>query len=144
MNEILTSKENIKTAAELKLFGMHRPLAGALIGTFLFLLAEAILWSAKLITAFLILLSPGISIVWITIPGIIAWSTSIEARILTYSILFGISAIPPAFLGSLVVSKEKVTRSKGIGLSIKYISLFCLLSVYLSLLFLINSDFYKI
>jgi len=135
MNEILTSKENIKTTAKLKLFGMRRPLTGALIGTFLFLLAEAILWSAKLITASLILLSPGILTAWITIPGTIAWSTSIEARILTYSILFGISAIPPAILGSLVFSKEKVTRSKGIVLSIIYLIVLLAISLPISTLF---------
>ena len=135
MNEILTSKENIKTTAKLKLFGMRRPLTGVLIGTFLFLLAEAILWSAKLITASLILLSPGILTAWITIPGTIAWSTSIEARILTYSILFGISAIPPAILGSLVFSKEKVTRSKGIVLSIIYLIVLLAIGLPISTLF---------
>ena len=139
MNESLTNVESDKTTNELKLFGLPRPIAGALIGIFLFLIIEGIFWSTKLLTALLILLSPGILTVWIMLPTI-GWGTSITTKIIGFSVLFGISAIPPGILGSLIVSKENATRSKGILLSIIYLIVLLVIGIPIST-FLIDYRF---
>src|SRR5688572_14888681 len=120
MNESLTNVESDKTPNELKFFGLPRSIAGALIGIFLFLIIEGIFWSTKLLTVLLILISPGILTLWIIGP-VITWGTSITTKIIGFSVLFGISAIPPGILGLLIISKENATRSKGILLSIVYL-----------------------
>ena len=121
MNESSINQESNETTSSKKLFWLSRPLLGALIGILSFLLIEVIFWSTNLFTGFIILISPGILTAWTIIPSSMQWSTSIGLRILSYSIIFGISAIPPAVLGSFIISKEKEPRSAGIVLSIIYI-----------------------
>jgi hypothetical protein len=130
----LNIDSNAKAAIRPMLMGLPRPIAGALIGIFSFLIIVGIFWSTKLITAFLILLSPGILTAWIILPTI-AWSTSITAKIINYSVLFGISAIPPGILGSLIISKENATRLKGILLSMIYLIVLLVMGVPISTLF---------
>ena len=110
MDEFSRSNESKETISSQKLFGLPRTVSGALIGLFSFLLVDAIFWSTNLFTAVIILLSPGIFMGWIIIPPDIAWSTSTTSRIISYSIIFGVAAIPPAFLGALITSKDKQTN----------------------------------
>jgi hypothetical protein len=135
MNKEFTSQESNVVTPRPKLFGLPRPWVGAIIGIILFLLVEFIFWTTKLMTAFLILLSPGILTRWIIIPPTIAWSTSNSSRALAYTILAVISAIPPAIFGSLIVSSEKETRSFGITLSIIYFILLLVIGIPISALF---------
>jgi len=135
MNKEFASQESNVLTSKPKLFGLPRPWVGAIIGIILFLLVEVIFWITKLMTAFLILLSPGILAGWIIIPPTIAWSTSNASRALSYSVLAVISAIPPAILGSRIVSREKETRLFGIALSIIYFILLLVIGIPISALF---------
>ena len=120
MNEPLENREINKSTNISKLFGLPRT-TGVLIGVLIFLLVEAIFRITNLFTAFIILLSPGVIVAWMIIPRTIAWGGSTTAMLINYSVLFGISSIPPGILGSLIISDKKETRSYGIILSIIYL-----------------------
>jgi hypothetical protein len=132
MNEPLATKEINKSTNTSKLFGLPRTTTGVLIGVLIFLLVEAIFRITNLFTAFIILLSPGVIVAWMTIPRTIAWGGSITAMLINYSVLFGISSIPPAILGSLIISDKKETKSKGIILSIIYLIILLIIGIPIS------------
>lgn len=119
MNESLSNKQSNEAIAKPKLFGLVQSIAGALIGILVFLIVLFLMiWGAKsrLLTA--AMLSPGF------LALIIISTTDLGSNIhaLGYMIiLFSVSSIPPAIIGSLIVSKKKVKRTNG----------FILLGIYL-------------
>src|SRR5688572_22900949 len=133
MSESITNIESsTKATIKPKLMGLPRPIAGALIGIFIFLLITAIFRLTNLFTAFIILISPGILTGWIIIPGTIAWSTSVITELINYSVLLGISSIPPGIFGSLIVSDEKKIRSEGMILLIIYLVFLLVIGIPIS------------
>src|SRR5688572_9182630 len=94
MSATLANPED-NVAQPAKLFGLPRPLAGALIGILIFLLIAVIFRLTNLFTIFIILISPGILTGWMMIPSEITWITSLTTKLINYSVLFGISSVPP-------------------------------------------------
>jgi hypothetical protein len=136
MSESIPNIEsNAKATIRPMLMGLPRPIAGAVIGIFIFLLVEIMFRLINLFTAFIVLLSPGVLTGWILIPSTIALSTSVTAKLINYSVLFGISSIPPGILGSLIAADEKVIRSKGIILSLIYLVFLLIIGIPISTVF---------
>src|SRR5215831_9787619 len=100
MNESLTNNES-------KLFGFSRPIAGSRIGIGLFLLAFVIFWITKLTIGLVSLLSLGLLTRFLMSPWFELISISVIRDIASYLIIFGVSIIPPAFLGLLIASNDK-------------------------------------
>jgi hypothetical protein len=134
MNESIGNEKVHRGTITPKLFGFPRTTAGVLIGIFIFLLVEAIFRITNLFTAFIILLSPGILTAWIMLPTL-GWSTSIIAKLINYSVLFGVSSIPTGMLGALIISDKKETRLKGIIFSIIYIIALLIIGIPISTVF---------
>jgi hypothetical protein len=136
MNESITNIESsAKATIKPKWMSLPRPIAGALIGIFIFLLITAIFRLTNLFTAFIVLISPGILTGSIIIPGTIAWDTSVIAKLINYAILLGISSIPPGIYCSLIASDKKKIRSKGMILLIIYLVFLLVIGIPISTIF---------
>ena len=134
MSATLANPED-NVAQPAKLFGLPRPLAGALIGILIFLLIAVIFRLTNLFTIFIILISPGILTGWMMIPSEITWITSLTTKLINYSVLFGISSVPPGIFGSLIASNEKKIRSKGIILLLIYLIFLLVIGIPISTVF---------
>jgi len=119
MNESLANKESVEITNEPKLLGLSRPTAGALSGIVLFLFTVAISLITKLEVIAITLLSPGVFTSFMLSPWIL--SSPFASEITAYSIIFGISVIPPAILGLLLVSKARKERINGIIMLVLYL-----------------------
>jgi len=130
------SIRNIESSAKVtikpKLMGLPRPIAGAIIGMFVFLLTVVIFRLTDLFTVLIILISPGILTAWMIIPGTIAWSSTVAAKLINYSIILGGSSIPPGICSSLIASEKREIRSKGIILLIMYLALLLVIGIPIS------------
>jgi hypothetical protein len=133
MNETLANQENNKFPHNPKLFGLPRPIAGALIGIVLFILIYLISNAAGFIILSAALLAPGIwaNLMFESAMDRLPISAS-AYDFLSYAMAYIAAFIPPAILGSLFVSKKKEMRIIGIGLFIMYFlfSLFVALLAY--------------
>jgi hypothetical protein len=122
MNELL-SNENESTS-EPKLLGLPRSAAGALIGVLIFLIVSVLTtWGteSKLLSA--ILLSPGI--LTLMLINYIKLGSSVLG-LGNIILMFAISSIPAAIIGSLIISKKKIFRISGFVL----LGIYFILSIY--------------
>lgn len=115
MNKSLINQENNKSTPKTNFIDLLRPLAGALIGILLFATIFTLINSypnAKSKFLMAVLLSPGL------LTGIVlALSNDFGLNISSIGytiILFSLSGIPYAIVGSLIFSKDKTTRAIGI------------------------------
>lgn len=102
-----------------KLFGVVIPILGAVFGVLFFLIllllfrqiiqSELLLWAA--------LLWPGLLITLAIWDEILRYNISSAYTFIIYSI----SGVPFAVIGSLVVSKKKITRISGLALFVIYL-----------------------
>lgn len=110
MNELLSNTNDTETIIDPKLFGLPRPLVGAVIGVLVFLVLSSIAQGIEADLASAALLSPGyLTILILSVTGLGAFVLILGGN----AILFSVSSIPPAIIGSLVISKKKETRRNG-------------------------------
>jgi hypothetical protein len=133
MNETLINQESNRSTSAAKLFGLPRPIAGAIIGIFLFMLIYFACYAADLEIISTALNAPGIFAYFIF--GSLIDNLSISAStsdFLTEVIFIGISSIPFAIFGSMFVSKNRVIVFIGFSLLIIYfaISTFIAFGIY--------------
>jgi hypothetical protein len=129
MNQTLETQKNIKISHQPKLFGLPSPVIGALIGVTLFTLVYLVSNAAGLEFLPTVLLAPGI---------IAYYNSDLASDFLRYVVVFGISAIPFAILGSLFGSKSKGLIIIGISLFIIY---FIVSIAVMGLFILYSSDY---
>ena len=109
-----------------KLLGMPRPLAGALIGVFLFLLIIAVpkLLPSGSITLILNILSYAFEVWGRLVIALISGLVEIDPpESLANAVAILISMLPTAFLGWLIGSTRKSTQRIGIVLLVVYLLL---------------------
>ena len=126
MNESSLNQESNEPTPESTMFGLPRPLAGALIGILIFVFIIRLSQSTSLEIVEVIFLAPGYLASWI-IADILSGGL-FESETLTYTILYGISGLPPAILGLLFFSK----RAKVLGIIL--IIVYFVLSLVIGLL----------
>jgi hypothetical protein len=126
MNESSLNQESNEPTPESTMFGLPRPLAGALIGILIFVFIIRLSQSTSLEIVEVIFLAPGYLASWI-IADILSGGL-FESETFTYTIRYGISGLPPAILGLLFFSK----RAK--VLSIILIIVYFVLSLVIGLL----------
>lgn len=115
MNKELASQEIKAPTAEPKLFGLPRNLVGALIGVLFFTVIFLLLKASSDSPAFLALFFPGILAI-----DMLGLSDNAN-RFVTDSIAYVVSGLPSAILGWLIISRKKLNRNIGLGLSIIYL-----------------------
>jgi len=122
MNKTSAKQESKEETPESKLFGLPRPLAGALIGFLLFLFVSALAWNANVVILQAILLLGGQVFYFVIrdLANMPTNMTNVAHRVLYYFIVFGVSSIPYAILGSLIFSKKSTSKSNGIFLLVIY------------------------
>ena len=121
-----------------KLFGLPRPLAGALIGILSFLLVRLLFWSVGLNPFAVGLLYPGLwSLSTIeSLIRVLPSSMSVVSDPLETLVIYGVSSTPLAISGSLIISKNVILRIYGVILLVIH----GLLWIFFSLLFGLVSD----
>jgi hypothetical protein len=114
-DEIFNQASRTQTS-ESNLLGLPRPWAGAVIGILLFT-AILVILQVKESFFFEVLLFPGN---WVL--GTVRLSENVfnlsdfVYDVLTFSFVYIFSCIPPAILGSLIISRNKVIREFGFAL----------------------------
>ncbi|MEO7840471.1 MAG: hypothetical protein ABIU06_14075 [Anaerolineales bacterium] len=121
MNESSLNPKSNEPTSEPKLFGLPRPLAGALIGILLFLIVEFLLWRANLGELAMGLNYPGLFI------------ASLIGLPLDFLII-GISSIPAAIMGSLFSSKDMTPKIFGVTLLLAHVILWIVFSIFFSIM----------
>jgi len=110
MNEPLINQESNGSTSASMLFGLPRPIAGALAGVlfFLFLVLIFSIWDTKAGLLQAALLAPGfLAMMFFHMDAPIGFLL--------------ISSFPPALIGSLIVSTKKTIRIRGIILLVVYL-----------------------
>ena len=125
----MTKEESHEPAVKQKLLGLIQPIVGAIIGvlffSILFYLINSVVKSQYLFAA---LLSPGFLATLI-----LAFSNDFGLNIssLGYTtILFSLSGLPYAILGSMIFSKEKATKAMGVFLLALYLVISSILGIF--------------
>jgi hypothetical protein len=124
MNKTLANQGNNKFHHQAKLFGLPRPIAGALIGILLFILIFLVSSGIGDMVFARTLLGPGdwtytkLESVMVRLP-----ISASAYGFLAYAIIYVASSIPFAVLGSLILSKKKTTRTIGFVLFVIYCTL---------------------
>jgi hypothetical protein len=124
MNESSLTQENNISAPEAKLFGLSRPVIGALIGILLYLLL------------FLLSLATKLEVLGITLllPGLLA-AYFLDSQFFGEILLLGVPSIPFALFGSLIISKDRTKRVLGIVWSIIYFLLLIVVGLHIAPLY---------
>ena len=135
MSEKLASPEIYEPTPEPDLFGLPRSWAGAVIGILLFT-GILVFLKIKESIFFLVVLFPGSWVIGtVGLSDNILGLSDLAYDILTYSISYIFSCIPPAVLGSLIISRNKVIREFGSALLAIYLLILLGYGLFLYLLY---------
>jgi hypothetical protein len=121
MNNHYIEPKTRPTILKPKFLGIPRPLAGAVIGFFIFLIPSLFIFISRIYFTALfsaVLLGPGLLTYWI-----ISLALGLSAdthQIFLVLVAFGVSSIPPTIIGLLIGSYNNNWRVTGILLLLLY------------------------